>query len=152
VPEFVNARERCHRHQDTPFLPPPLRTADEIFDDMHHQLVPGCFAAHGIRVEAMLTDNAWTYRRAQVFRDTAEELTIRQFFIRPRRPQTNGKVERYNRTSLEEWAYLRLYRGNAERARSLPAWLHRCSYHRSHTALGGLPPIARVNNLSGNYS
>jgi hypothetical protein len=34
----------------------------------------------------------------------------------------------------------------------LPAWLHRYNYHRSHTALGGLPPIARVNNLSGNYT
>jgi transposase InsO family protein len=110
------------------------------------------FAGHGIRVEALLTDNAWTYRKAHVFRATAEQLNIHQLFIRPRRPQTNGKVERYNRTFLEEWAYVRLYRSNAERTRLLPAWLHRYNYHRSHTALGGLPPIARVNNLSGNYN
>lgn len=110
------------------------------------------YAAHGIRVEALLTDNAWTYRSAHVFRATAERLGIHQLFTRPRRPQTNGKVERYNRTFLEEWAYVRLYRSNAERTRLLPAWLHRYNYHRSHTALGGLPPIARVNNLSGNYN
>lgn len=110
------------------------------------------FGAHGIRVEALLTDNAWAYRHAHVFRATAEQLSIRQLFIRPRRPQTNGKVERYHRTFLEEWAYVRLYRSNAERARLLPAWQHRYNYHRSHTALGGRPPVSRVNNLSGNYT
>ena len=110
------------------------------------------YTLHGIRVEALLTDNAWTYRTSHAFRDAAERLGIRQLFTHPRRPQTNGKVERYNRTFLEEWAYVRLYRSNAERARLLPAWLHRYNYHRSHTALGGLPPIARVNNLPGNYT
>jgi hypothetical protein len=29
---------------------------------------------------------------------------------------------------------------------------HRHDYHRTHTALGGLPPIARVNNLCENYN
>ena len=110
------------------------------------------YAAHGIRVEALLTDNAWTYRNGRAFREAAERLGIRHLFTRPHRPQTNGKVERYNRTFLEEWAYVRLYRSNAERNRLLPAWLHRYNYHRSHTALGGLPPIARVNNLPGNYN
>jgi transposase InsO family protein len=32
-----------------------------------------------------------------------------QRFIRPHRRQTNGKVERFNRTLLEEWAYVRPY-------------------------------------------
>jgi transposase InsO family protein len=65
---------------------------------------------------------------------------------------TRSWSRRYNRTFLEEWAYVRLYRSNAERTRLLPEWLHRYNYHRSQTALGGLPPIARVNNLSGNYT
>jgi transposase InsO family protein len=70
----------------------------------------------------------------------------------PRRPQPNGKVERFNRTLLEEWAYLRPYASNAERVDLLADWLHRYNYHRAHTALGGLPPIDRVNNVYGNYS
>jgi hypothetical protein len=89
------------------------------------------YAAHGIRVEALLTDNAWTYRYAHESRATAQRLGIHQLFTRPHRPQTNGKVERYNRTFLEEWAYVRLYRSNAKRARLLPPWLHRYNYHRS---------------------
>ena len=64
----------------------------------------------------------------------------------------NGKVERFNRTLLEEWAYVRPYTSNAQRMGLLSPWLHRYNFHRNHTALGGLPPIARVNNLSGKYS
>ncbi len=63
------------------------------------------------------------------------------------RPRARAiEVERYHRTFLDEWADVRLYRSNAERRRLLGGWLH-----RSHTALRWLPPISRVNNLSGNY-
>lgn len=110
------------------------------------------FALRGIRFRELITDNARMYRDSHLFRAAARDLGIRQIFTRPRRPQTNGKVERYHRTFLDEWAYVRLYRSNAERRRLLAVWLHRYNYHRSHTALRGLPPIARVNNLSGNYS
>jgi transposase InsO family protein len=109
------------------------------------------FAGYGVIVERLLTDNAKAYRDALVFREAADQLGIQQRFIRVRRPQTNGKVERYNRTFLDEWAYVRLYRSNAERARLLPTWLHRYNHHRSHTALGGRPPVSRVNNLRGSY-
>ena len=74
---------------------------------------------------------------------------ITHSWTRPYRPQTNGNVERCNRTLLEEWAYRRLYRSQAARTRALPAWLHRYNHHRAHTALGGHPPISRVNNLPG---
>jgi transposase InsO family protein len=108
------------------------------------------FATHGIVVERVMTDNALACRSAHAFREAAQLLRIRQVFTRSHRPQTNGRVERFNRTLLEEWAYVRPYRTNAQRSRLL--WLHRYNHHRSHTALGGLPPTARVNNLSGNYS
>ena len=70
---------------------------------------------------------------------------------RPRRPQTNGKVERFNRTLLTEWAYARPYRSNnyAASSAALPKWLHIYNHHRAHTALGGQPPARRVTNLSG---
>jgi transposase InsO family protein len=110
------------------------------------------FAAHGAPVERVMTDNAVTYRRAHVFRETAAVLGIRQVFTRSHRPQTNGKVERFNRTLLEEWAYVRPYQSNEERSQLLEGWLHLYNHHRSHTALGGHSPVARLNNLPGNYT
>jgi transposase InsO family protein len=72
---------------------------------------------------------------------------------RPRRPQTNGKAERFIKTLLAEWAYGRLYRSNAERLERLPAWVHEYNTERTHTSLGGNTPMeALVNNLGGNQS
>ncbi len=68
------------------------------------------------------------------------------------RPQTNGKVERFNRTLLDEWAYLRPYGSNDERTAALADFLHTYDHHRCHTALDGGPPITRANNPAGQYS
>jgi len=69
---------------------------------------------------------------------------------RPYRPQTNGKVERLNRTVLDEWAYVHPYSSNTERTEALADFLHPYNYHRCHTALDGQPPISRVNNPAVN--
>ena len=110
------------------------------------------FAAHGVAIQRVMTDNAFAYRNSLDFRRAVAELGARQVFTRPYRPQTNGKVERFNRILLEEWAYVRPYRSNAARVRLLPSWLHLYNHHRSHTALGGRSPIERVNNLPGRYN
>jgi hypothetical protein len=106
------------------------------------------FAVHGVTVHRVLTDNGVGYR-SRIFRTALAEGGVRHRRTRPYRPQTNGKVERFNRTLLEEWAYRRLYRSNAARDRALQPWVHRYNHHRAHTALGGRPPISRVNNLPG---
>jgi transposase InsO family protein len=109
------------------------------------------FAEHGVTVRAVLTDNGSCYRS----QDWRQELVAGGAVPRrtqPYRPQTNGKVERFNRTLLEEWAYVRAYRSEAERRQRLDRWLHTYNHHRCHTALGGQPPITRVDNLPGHYS
>ena len=68
------------------------------------------------------------------------------------RPQTNGKVERFNRTLMKEWAYARPYKSERLRRPALPKWLHIYNHHRAHTALKGQPPATRVTNLSGQYN
>ena len=105
------------------------------------------FAAHGITVERILTDNGNGYRSTP-WAQLCAELGIKHRRTKPYRPATNGKAERFNRTLLDEWAYARIWTSEAGRARALDRWLHRYNHHRHHTAIGG-PPIGRVTNLAG---
>ncbi|MDI2131468.1 IS481 family transposase [Yinghuangia seranimata] len=111
------------------------------------------FHAHGIpRVRRVLTDNAWSYRKGLAWKAALADLGATGKLTRPYRPQTNGKVERFNRTLLDEWAYIRPYTSNQERAEALGAFLHTYNHHRCHTALDGHPPITRLNNAAGQYT
>ena len=58
-------------------------------------------AAHGWRLEGVLTDNGQEFRSHE-FGTTVRGLGARQRFIHPGRPSTNGAVERVQRTILEE--------------------------------------------------
>ncbi|MFE2129154.1 IS481 family transposase [Streptomyces amritsarensis] len=111
------------------------------------------FHTQGItRIERVLTDNAWAYRKGLAWKAVLSDIGAAGKLTRAYRPQTNGKVERFNRTLLEEWAYLRPYTSNDERTAALADFLHTYNHHRCHTALGGHPPISRVNNAAGQYS
>ncbi|MCS0500758.1 integrase core domain-containing protein, partial [Protaetiibacter mangrovi] len=106
------------------------------------------FADHGITVTAVMTDNGACYRS----RDFAAALgNIRHRRTRPYRPQTNGKVERFNRTLATEWAYARPYDSEAARSATYADWLHHYNHHRPHTGIDGQVPAARVHNLTRNY-
>ncbi len=104
------------------------------------------------RIERVLTDNAWPYPKSFAWRDALARLGATGKLTRAYRPQTNGKVERFHRTLLDEWAYQRPYTSNDERTAALDAFLHIYNHHRCHTALGGQPPISRVNNPAGQYT
>jgi transposase InsO family protein len=71
---------------------------------------------------------------------------------KPYRSQTNGKVERFNRTMVEEWAYVRPYVSEAQRQDAFVVFLHTYSHHSSHSALKGKAPMDRVNDLLGHYT
>jgi transposase InsO family protein len=107
------------------------------------------FAADGITVERVMTDNAWAYR-GRAYRAALGDR--RQTRIRPYRPQTNGKAERFIQTLLGEWAYARTYGSNAARLAELPAFVDFYNRRRPHTALGGLSPMAVVNNVHGDHT
>ncbi|WP_432753904.1 IS481 family transposase [Streptomyces sp. JL2001] len=111
------------------------------------------FHSHGIdHIERVLTDNAWAYRKGLAWKNALAELGATGKLTRAYRPQTNGKVERFNRTLLDEWAYLKPYHSNNERTEALADFLHTYNHHRCHTALGGKPPITRVNNPASQYT
>jgi transposase InsO family protein len=109
------------------------------------------YAARGIVIERVLTDNGPAYRSG-AFNALLVAQGVKHKYTRPYRPQTNGKVERFNRTLLEEWAYVRTYTSGKARIGALRRWLHRYNYHRCHTALGRKPPMSRVTNLPGQYT
>jgi transposase InsO family protein len=109
------------------------------------------YRRHGITVERLLTDNGSAYR-ATIHALACRSLGIRHLRTRPRRPQTNGKAERFIRTMLAGWAYGALYGTNRERAAALDGWLYHYNHHRRHSAIGRQPPIARLNNLLGSYT
>lgn len=111
----------------------------------------GFYADHGIRVERVLTDNGSCYRS----RDFAQVLAgagVAHRRTRPYRPQTNGKVERFNLTLKWGWAYARPYETNDSRTAELEHWLHHYNYHRPHMALSGRAPITAVNNVPGKHT
>jgi transposase InsO family protein len=75
----------------------------------------------------VMTDNGSCYRSrtfAAALGDT------RHVFTRPYRPQTNGKVERFNRTLAAEWAYAKPYLSDEARAADYARWLHTYNHHR----------------------
>lgn len=105
----------------------------------------------GIQIARVLTDNGSAYR-SKHFARACRRLGIKHSFTRPFRPQTNGKAERFIQTALREWAYVRSYGNDRERAKAWLPWLHRYNWHRPHASLDYKPPIRRlglsVNNLS----
>jgi transposase InsO family protein len=112
------------------------------------------FERHGMTVEALLTDNGSAYR-STIHAIACRALGIKHLRTRPRRPQTNGKAERFIRTMLGGWAYGAIYRNSSDRTAALDGWLYHYNHHRRHSALAHKPPIARLNertNLLGTYS
>jgi hypothetical protein len=109
------------------------------------------FERHGMTVRELLTDNGSPYR-ATIHAIACRALGIRHLRTRPRRPQTNGKAERFIRTMLGGWAYGAIYRSSDDRAAALDGWLFTYNHRRRHAAIGRQTPITRLNNLLGTYT
>lgn len=115
------------------------------------------FADQGVTIERVMTDNGSGYI-SKVFSIAVRELGARHIRTRPYTPRTNGKAERFIRTSLEQWAYGRSYRTSTERAAALPAFLTWYNQVRRHSAIGNKTPqlrleeLLRVHNVSVNHT
>jgi transposase InsO family protein len=112
------------------------------------------FAAYGIQVQEVMTDNGSAYRSA-IHALACRALGLKHLRTRPYRPRTNGKAERFIRTLLGGWAYGAIYGTSAERHRALPGWLDHYNRHRPHGSLSHQPPLTRLlalrNNVPGSY-
>ena len=107
-------------------------------------------AALGMKTpEAVMSDNAFAYRRSNAFRKQLEALGARHILTPPYTPRWNGKVERFIQTLKREWAYVHSWPSSAERARAMPSFLRYYNRRRPHSSLGDRPPISRVHNVCG---
>jgi len=123
---------------------------------LHDEKAPTCagffaravmnFAANGITtIDAVMTDNAWSYIHGTDLARQLKDLGAEHILIRPHCPWQNGKVERFNRTLQSEWAYRQIFRTNDDRTQALAPWLEHYNTQRLHSALGGQPPISRLS-------
>ena len=103
------------------------------------------FAAEGVTVEEVMTDNHWSYTRSIALAELLAGAHIKHRRIKPHCPWQNGKVERFNRTLQTEWAYRQVFATNAERSAAFAPWLEDYNTRRRHSALGGHPPISRLS-------
>lgn len=107
------------------------------------------FLLHGITVERVITDNGAAYKSRR-WRTALDDTGVVHKRTRPYRPQTNGKVERFHRILLEEWAYIRAWNSDNDRRTAYDGFLHFYNHHRSHGALGWHTPIATLTRLQDN--
>jgi transposase InsO family protein len=106
------------------------------------------FLDQGVVIERVLSDNGACYR-SNAWRSALEATGVVHKRTRPYRPQTNGKVERFHRILLEEWAYIREWHSETERHAGYNGFIHFYNHHRSHGALGWATPMATLHRLLG---
>ena len=104
-------------------------------------------AENGIETKRLISDNAWTYTRNKSLARLLSQHNVRHLLIPYRRPQVNGKVERYQQTLKREWGLGHIYRSSDHRAQALSHWVNYYNERRPHSSLGGHPPISRVHNV-----
>jgi transposase InsO family protein len=108
-------------------------------------------AAMPYRIEAVLTDNAMAFTmryahhadRLTRFQQACLSFGIVHHLLRPRRPQSNGKVERFFRTIDDECLALqrRWTFRHQERAIDRFVWFY--NHERPHLSLNGMTPVER---------
>jgi transposase InsO family protein len=102
-------------------------------------------------VEAVLTDNAlaftmrhaWHRDRHTRFEQACQSLGIRHHLLRPRRPQSNGKVERFFRTVDDECLALQRRWTFSHRVRAVERFVWFYNHERPHLSLNGMTPVQR---------
>ena len=108
------------------------------------------FDTRNLTLSVVMTDHAKVFQSKR-FQRALRQLGIRHRATPPYTPRVNGKVERFIRTLLNEWACAHAYPSSEARDACLHQWLHYCNWHRPHTSLGNQAPVSRlelsVNNV-----
>jgi transposase InsO family protein len=112
------------------------------------------FHAHGIRIEEVLSDNgveftAYTSQKAKdthFFETMLNICGIKHRYIRPYRPQTNGKIERFWRILNDEClSFQEKSQTKEEFVAELNGFMYRYNYQRRHGGLHYQTPLDKLN-------
>lgn len=103
------------------------------------------------RIEAVLTDNAMAFTmryahhhdRLTRFDQACQSLGIAHHLLRPHRPQSNGKVERFFRTVDDECLALQRRWTFRHRERAIERFVWFYNHERPHLSLNGMTPVQR---------
>lgn len=106
-----------------------------------------------IKFEEVLTDNGPEFgkkeskkKREHPFERMLMEIGIKHRYIRPYRPQTNGKVERFWRT-IEEDLFEETYFESLDHLKEeLLQYMYYYNHERPHQGVGGLSPVKFAEN------
>lgn len=122
---------------------------------VHNEVLP-FYEAQGLPVEAMLTDNGREFCGTEThpYELYLALCEIEHRRTKVRRPQTNGFVERFNRTVLDEFFRIALRTTLYESVEALQAdldvWLHFYNYERPHQGYRNLGkrPFDTIRNFA----
>ena len=104
------------------------------------------YQQHTIQINEVLTDNGKCFQRQ--WETGCRDLQITPRHTRVRRPQTNGKAERFIQTLLNQWIRPHTYTNNTQRTETLPHYLNFYNHHRRHRSLNGQTPAQRASTTS----
>ena len=119
----------------------PRRTAANTRDFLKHVREEMPFP-----VQRVQTDRGGEFFAYEV-QDDLREQHIKFRPNRPRAPHLNGKVERVQRTALEEF-WPTVDPKDPDLAAQLEQWRSFYNHHRPHSALGGSTPAERITELT----
>ena len=126
------------------------------------------FTRCSISFKAILSDNGKEFKGSQVFDKTVgkykvktrkegqghavelllQQMNIKHRYTRVRRPQTNGKVERLNRTIGEEFLTKVKFENRLHRQAELRLWEYHYNQERTHQGIKNMTPHQKLIQLS----
>ena len=90
------------------------------------------------RIQTIRTDNGHEFQA--MFHWHVEDMGIRHIYIKPRRPNLNGKVERSHGTDEREFYQLLTYTDDVDLNKKLLQWEDFYNLNRPHGGLNGKTP------------
>lgn len=100
-----------------------------------------------IKFGEIMSDNGSEFR-GEPFERLLSLMSIKHYFIKPYRPQTNGKIERFWRTLREDFLRDATFESLEQFKEELQSYLLYYNEYRAHSSLDGLTPKEFCNKIS----